>query len=601
LTWKNAVKYGCPITGLSNFEIIDNLEKAGLSKADIVHLEYLENPAILEISGIEKVKTVEKVKINELVKFEEVPDNSFFGRLFGRTITKKITEPVYTEEISIKYPKNYYADKQIGKGYVIHNKQNIVNNEIVYSEIGNGTDNYEISEAPMSLPVGPFRLTSTGTAYFEFADSTVLPNPEDIKLVRTFPVSGSVVETPITEIFSVIDVDGNEIKCSVPWENYISGSDVNFTWNGFIYDAFIVPPVEPRLREFDLDNIDQMRMDILSYTTTPAPFVIDYSTGYAPYNLPLNQGNYQDKFSYQANQEGLGVKTYQSDLFNNWVKTEWIDGENGINQITAIDTSGGSFTIDTLQLSRKVYDMLNRIAVSGGSYDDWLDAVYTHQRTRSVENPMYMGGLIKELAFQEVISQADTEIAGDKQPLGTLAGKGVMTKKHKGGKIYIKVDEPSVILGIVSLTPRIDYSQGNHWSVNLKTMDDFHKPALDEIGFQELIVEQQGWWTTEIDSTGKLTYKSAGKQPAWINYMTNVNKCYGNFAIENDSMYMTLNRRYEQSADKRNIQDLTTYIDPKKYNNIFANTRRDAMNFWTQIGVQMIARRKMSAKLMPNL
>ena len=111
LTWKNAVKYGCPITGLSNFEIIDNLEKAGLSKADIVHLEYLENPAILEISGIEKVKTVEKVKINELVKFEEVPDNSFFGRLFGRTITKKITEPVYTEESSIRYPKNYYADK----------------------------------------------------------------------------------------------------------------------------------------------------------------------------------------------------------------------------------------------------------------------------------------------------------------------------------------------------------------------------------------------------------------------------------------------------------------------------------------------------------
>jgi hypothetical protein len=245
--------------------------------------------------------------------------------------------------------------------------------------------------------------------------------------------------------------------------------------------------------------------------------------------------------------------------------------------------------------------MLNRIAVSGGSYDDWLDAVYTHQRTRSVENPMYMGGLIKELAFQEVISQADTEVNGDKQPLGTLAGKGILTGKNKGGKVYIKVDEPSIILGIVSLTPRIDYSQGNDWTVNLKTMDDLHKPALDEIGFQELITEQQAWWTSEVDSNGGVTYKSAGKQPAWINYMTKVNKCYGNFAIETDSMYMTLNRRYEATEDGKDILDLTTYIDPKKYNNIFANTRRDAMNFWTQIGVQMIARRKMSAKLMPNL
>lgn len=501
--------------------------------------------------------------------------------------------------------KNYYADKQIGKGYVIHNKQNIIQNAITnfYAPLQGKT----LTEYPMTTGES-FALTYNGIFWITFTNDQVIPDKNTISVFVKNEQYDIVRPYKITDIFENIVWDSINtrytctnpiLNTSLPYGGF--HPEETYEWLGYGYDSFIIPPEEPRLREFDLDNIDQMRMDILSYTTTPAPFVIDYASGYAPYNLPLNQGNYQEKYSYESNQEGLGVKTYQSDLFNNWVKTEWIDGENGINQITAIDTSGGSFTIDTLQLSRKVYDMLNRIAVSGGSYDDWLDAVYTHQRTRSVENPMYMGGLIKELAFQEVISQADTAVDGDKQPLGTLAGKGVMTKKHKGGKIYIKVDEPSVILGIVSLTPRIDYSQGNHWSVNLRTMDDFHKPALDEIGFQELIVEQQGWWTTEIDSVGKLTYKSAGKQPAWINYMTNVNKCYGNFAIESDSMYMTLNRRYEQSEDGKNIQDLTTYIDPKKYNNIFANTRRDAMNFWTQIGVQMIARRKMSAKLMPNL
>ena len=30
-------------------------------------------------------------------------------------------------------------------------------------------------------------------------------------------------------------------------------------------------------------------------------------------------------------QVGLAIKTYQSDIFNNWINTEWIDGENGIN------------------------------------------------------------------------------------------------------------------------------------------------------------------------------------------------------------------------------------------------------------------------------
>ena len=53
--------------------------------------------------------------------------------------------------------------------------------------------------------------------------------------------------------------------------------------------------------------------------------------------------------------------------------------------------------------------MLNRIALSGGTYDDWLDASYTHNRTRSTESLVYVGGLSKELVFQEVVSTAQAE------------------------------------------------------------------------------------------------------------------------------------------------------------------------------------------------
>ena len=164
-----------------------------------------------------------------------------------------------------------------------------------------------------------------------------------------------------------------------------------------------------------------------------------------------------------------------------------IDGDTGINAISAIDTSTGSFTIDALQMGYKVYQVLNRIAVSGGTYDDWLDATYDHERFKSPENPVYMGGLIKELVFQEVVSNAE---AGETQPLGTLAGRGVLAQKHKGGKVIIKTNEPSYIMGIVSITPRIDYFQGNKWDTNLKSIDDLHKPGLDGIGFQDLITHQ---------------------------------------------------------------------------------------------------------------
>ena len=83
--------------------------------------------------------------------------------------------------------------------------------------------------------------------------------------------------------------------------------------------------------------------------------------------------------------------------------------------------------------------------------------------------------------------------------------------------------------------------------------------------------------------------------------MTATPEVYGDFA--EDLMFMVLNRRYETEmrGEQMFIKDLTTYIDPKKYNYLFANTKLDATNFWCQFGLKIIARRKMSAKIMPNL
>jgi hypothetical protein len=354
----------------------------------------------------------------------------------------------------------------------------------------------------------------------------------------------------------------------------------------------------PQLSSFPLKNIDDMRLNILAAANSSVPFVITKTTNLAPYHTSLQKGT----FGYRilSNQEGLAVKTYQSDLFNNWIRTSFITGAGSVTALTQIDTSGGSFTIDTLNLAQKVYDMLNRVAVSGGTYDDWLNAVYTHERAKGAENPVYQGSLIKELSFEEVISQADSADSGSNQPLGTLAGRGRLTQKNKGGRMVIRVDEPSYIMGIVSLTPRIEYSQGNKWDTNLETMNDFHKPALDAIGYQDLITDQMAYFDTVITSGGVKTFKSAGKQPAWINYMTNVPVTRGNFAVENSDMFMTLNRRYEWDSTL-GIKDVTTYIDPTKFNTIFAQSNLDAQNFWVQILANITARRKMSAKVIPNL
>ena len=153
------------------------------------------------------------------------------------------------------------------------------------------------------------------------------------------------------------------------------------------------------------------------------------------------------------------------------------------------------------------------------------------------ETPMFEGGVSQEIVFQEVISNS----ASQDEPLGTLAGRGVTTGRQKGGHIRIKVTEPCYIMCICSITPRIDYGQGNTWDTYLKTMNDWHKPALDGIGYQDSLNGERAWWTDYIAESNSLKKTAAGKTVAWINYMTNVNRTFGNFAPEMPESFMVLN------------------------------------------------------------
>lgn len=365
----------------------------------------------------------------------------------------------------------------------------------------------------------------------------------------------------------------------------------------------ITPTTRVKLQKYPLEDIDLMRDLIYSERGNTTTIV---TAKYPGYDLPLYESFTKrltsGKLNTTSSQFGLCLKTYNSDLLQNWVNTEWIDGVTGINEISAVDVTDGKLTMDALNLAQKVYNMLNRIAVSGGTYRDWLETVFTGGNyMERCETPMFEGGMSTEIVFQEVISNS----ASGEQPLGTLAGRGYDTGKQKGGHIKIKVTEPCFIMGIGSITPRIDYSQGNEFFNEFQTLDDIHKPALDGIGYQDSLNWQRAWWDDTYLAKSNRLQTAAGKTVAWINYMTNINRTFGNFAINDNEAFMVLNRNYELSptagTNEPKIADLTTYIDPVKFNYIFADTNLDAMNFWVQTKFDIKVRRLISAKQIPNL
>lgn len=366
------------------------------------------------------------------------------------------------------------------------------------------------------------------------------------------------------------------------------------------------------LVEFDLENIENMR-DATLAANKPNSRVIINENSELPYKLNFSNINGE---RYTKGNEipmgGLCVKTYQNDIFNNWLNKESVDALNGTGgmavNVDVTNVNGqlkGALSLDALNTAKRIYNQLARIEVTGGTIDEWVSAVYGQSVKNRSEIPVYEGGMSSVIAFDEVVSSAETQSAdGDTNALGSLAGRG-FEMNQKGGRIKIWSDEPAFIIGIASITPYIDYSQGNKWFLTrLDNYDDIHKPTLDGIGYQNLMEEQaMGAAAYTQDGT---TWKSdaIGKLPAWMDYQTAFNEVYGDFAEDGKAGYMVLKRDYTKGivdGSRIGITDLTTYVDPSKFSNVFADVALQAQNFWVQNAFRVHKRSLMSAKQIPNL
>lgn len=510
--------------------------------------------------------------------------------------------------------KNYYANKQEEKAYVITGMDHIwksiqIGDGVKWSVTWNNNSTYMYEASPTSQKPIFIKL--------EFEEKVSPEEVNEIQFLTNDPYIPTIESNGITKLgdtFVFERTDPDAMGLREP-KNPKKATDI------YVYQIkkavklaykiasttgknLITMPDNQKIKltKFTLKNIDDERTSILAAPSSSAYVVsnnkLPYMAGIGPLTLP-NHDRSKDYLSSNAwfSQAGLAVKTYLSDRFNNWLNTEWIDGTTGgINAITAVDVTDGKLTMDALILQKKIFNMLNRVAITDGTYQAWREATYGIRSATLPESPIFCGGMQSEIAFDEIVSNAAT----DEEPLGTLAGRGVATMYKSGRGLKIKCTEPSMIMALGSITPRIDYSQGNKWWTRLETMDDFHKPTLDAIGFQELIAEEAAAWSTELTENFKEVFQSLGKQPSWIEYTTDVNETYGEFAAGMPLAFMCLNRVYEESTNGT-ISNPSTYIDPTIYNNIFAESRLSSQNFWVQVAFDVTARRVMSAKQIPNL
>lgn len=508
--------------------------------------------------------------------------------------------------------KNYYANKQEENAYVITGINHIwksisVGDGVTWTKTWQDNSSAAYKIEPTDAKPKYIRL--------DFEEDISPEEVNEIEFLTNNPnttaVSNSLTKLGDSFIFERTDPEAlgikepdNPRKATKVYAYKVKKAITIAYNNGASGNNLITMPDNQKIKltSFPLKNIDDTRTEILAAKSTSAYILSNVRMPYGAATGTIELPNYNRTKVYQSSnawysQAGLAVKTYLSDRFNNWLNTEWIDGTTGgINAITAVDVTDGKLTMDALILQKKIFNMLNRVAITDGTYQAWREATYGIRSATLPESPIFCGGMQSEIAFDEIVSNSAT----DDEPLGTLAGRGVATMYKSGRGLKIKCTEPSMIMALGSITPRIDYSQGNKWWTRLQNMDDFHKPTLDAIGFQELITEEAAAWNTETTGNYEHTYSSLGKQPSWIEYTTDVNETYGEFAAGMPLAFMCLNRVYEENAD-HSIGNASTYIDPTIYNSIFAESRLSSQNFWVQVAFDVTARRVMSAKQIPNL
>lgn len=583
--------FTCPLR-LYQAQLHNNALNIGLDMKKVKLPKFTQNYKTIENASIKDSKKSGKGSLAEYLglKYEPIRDQ-----------VNNVNAVAYFAYYDVF--KNFYANKQedyfmimggsmiVDGGTVVTNNGNVFSKTRITGIYGWLNFNYE-NVLKVTLPKklwATYEKTKELETWFTLVDGRTLK-------FNAVLYGDEKVETQEENVIITIDKPRTG-KWSISKGELENG--INYALTGTSHEVSKGTTVKTYTSSYKLEEIDNLREYILKQGKKEVlikassteewigtSFIKDVLVGTA------NTGESEPKVKMpiiQMEMGGLCLKTLQSDIFNNWVNKEWVDGDNGIKAVTDVAITEGKLNLDSLNIAQKVYNMLNRIAVSGGSYKDWIETVYTTDYYFRAETPVYEGGMSTIIDFEAVVSNSASTSSGIEEPLGSLAGRGYNGQK-KGGRIEIKVNEPCYIMGIASITPLVDYSQGNDWDNWLETMDDLHKPQLDGIGYQDLM-------ENKMHGLAKPTL-AIGKQPAWLDYMTNFNKTFADFAAGEQESYMVLNRIYNVD-DNGHITNATTYINPKDYTYIFATNTETNRDFWVQIGCGVTARRVMSAAQIP--
>lgn len=349
-----------------------------------------------------------------------------------------------------------------------------------------------------------------------------------------------------------------------------------------------------------------------------------YSVSDVEYGLISNAA------SFHMFPRGLALRSYKNDYITSVLNSTKC---NAARQFVNVENN--KVSISQITLANKLQTYLELSASGNSRYKEWIRAQFGITPKDDLMIPELLTSISTYLNFEDVV-QTSSDAAD--QPLGSLAGKGSAVLGNGNGEISIYTEEHSIIMCMFSLVPIPDYYQGFSKFLFKRTFDDIFKPAVDNIGFQDvcrLEYSGQNSFNSVLCSIGSQDYfpqyglneggysgaqwkndlsSSVGKQPAWLEYKTALNRLHGDFTESlrywTNARQMFQPQKYHKNTASEtswtpvtgtSYEFFSSYIIPELWNFAFADTSNEAENFMVQTQFGIYRKSPMSKNLLRKL
>lgn len=301
---------------------------------------------------------------------------------------------------------------------------------------------------------------------------------------------------------------------------------------------------------------------------------------------------------------GLFLKTYMPDRMNVILNSDFFNKNVSTVQVS---TAAGSFQVDQLVTAKKLWDSRNKDAMSSGTFKDWVRMHYGVTPKIMDDMPTFCGSVSSDIFFEDIRATTTATVGDATQFLGDKAssGKGYLrSRRHR-----IIADRPGYLMAIASISPRVDYSQFMDRYTMYTDLSNEFRPEYNGIGLQQVLVSDLNADYSSVVNTvaqGAIVPDPAtlsiGRQPAWIEYMTDVNRVRGTFCTTEKSWVLLRDMRSNPSGTSVPAANTNSsaYIYPHEWNQPFALNSLADQNFLVQFFIKDIVRSSVLKRLQPK-